>query len=66
MRNLQDTEASKQALKEAERGEAEKNRKWSEAEAAGKSADKFASDKLSKVQDSLETQMKSLTTESKV
>jgi len=63
---LQDTEASKQALKDAERAEATKHAKWAEAEAAGKSADKFAADKLAKVETALNSQMASLTTESKV
>jgi hypothetical protein len=62
---VQDTEASKQALKEAERAEEIKHQKWVEAEAAGKAADKFAHDKLSKVEDKLNSQMASLTTESK-
>jgi len=62
---VQDTEASKQALKDAERAEATKHAKWAEAEAAGKSADKFAADKLAKVETALNSQMASLTTESK-
>jgi len=63
---VQDTEASKQALKEAERAEQEKHAKWLEAEKAGQQADKFASDKLAKVESALNSQMASLTTESKV
>jgi hypothetical protein len=63
---VQDTEASKQALKEAELAEHEKHAKWLEAEKAGQQADKFAADKLAKVESALNSQMASLTTESKV
>ena len=63
---MQETEASRQALKEAEQAEAKKHAAWTEAEQAGKAADKFAHDKLAKVENTLESKMASLTTESKV
>ena len=63
---MQETEASRQALKEAEQAEAKKHAAWVEAEKAGKAADKYAHDKLAKVEDTLESKMASLTTESKV
>jgi chromosome segregation ATPase len=62
---VQDTEASKQALKKAEEAEEAKKSKWAEAEAAGKAADQFASNKLSQVESALNKQMGGLMSEAK-
>jgi chromosome segregation ATPase len=62
---VQDTEASKKALKEAEDAENLKKAKWAEAEAAGKAADQFASNKLSQVESALNKQMGGLMSEAK-
>lgn len=63
---MQDTEASKKALKEAEQAEEAKKQKWSEAEAAGRHADQFASKKLDDVEGKLNAQMASLSTKAQV
>ena len=63
---VQETEASKKAMAEAERAEAAKHKKWQEAEKAGQAADEYAAKKLDKVEEVLHSKMEAMAKKAKV
>lgn len=63
---MQETEASKKAMAEAEHAEAAKHKKWQEAEKAGRAADEYAAKKLDKVEEVLHSKMEAMAKKAKV